>query len=158
MKILVFTEGTVLKHSSDDKFKDYASYIPAGEAVKKLETWVENGAEISYLTSRVKFAEIKQIKDVLKKFNFPEGAVHARQEGETYKAVVEALKPDVFVEDDCQSIGAEEMATPKLNSELGIKGIVVPEFGGIGHLPDNPEELKILGEKEAAGAVKDDTY
>ena len=158
MKILVFLEGTALKHPTDDKLKDYAAYIPIGGAVKKLETWVEAGAEVSYLTSRVKFLEIKQIKDVLKKFNFPGETVHARQEDETYISVVEALAPDILVEDDCQSIGVSDCITPKLRQDSVIHGIVVPEFGGIDHLPDDPEELKEYGKKVEVKEVKDDAY
>ncbi len=159
MKILVFTEGTVLKHVSDDRIKDYSSYVPVGGAVEKLTVWTENGAEISYLTSRVKFMEIKQIKDVLKNFDFPGDMVHARQEDETYKQVVMTVKPDLLIEDDCKSIGGEaEMISFGLKSEAGIHVIVVPEFGGIDHLPDNLEELKEFGKKEEVATTRDDTY
>ena len=145
-------------HSSEDKINDFASYAPIGDAAKKLEICVEAGAEISYLTSRIKFLEIKQIKDVLKKFNFPGDTVHARQEGESYKKVVEEIKPDVLVEDDCKSIGGVDITTIHLNRDLGINGIVVPEFAGIDFLPDDPEELKNYGKKEEAAVKKDDTY
>lgn len=158
MKILVFVEGTILMHSAEDKIKDFASYVPIGDAAKKIETWVETGAEISYLTSRIKFLEIKQIKDVLKKFNFPGDTVHARQEGENYKKVVEEIMPDVLVEDDCKSLGGADVTTIHLNKELGINGIVVPEFAGIDFLPDDPNELKNYGRKEEVAAAKDDTY
>ena len=157
MKLLIFLEGTVLKHSSDDKIKDYASYEPISGAVKKLVAWVESGAEISYLTSRVKFAEIKQIQDVLKKFEFPGTVVHARKEGESYVEVVEAIKPDVLVEDDCASKAEEddEVILSKLNPELNVYGIVVPEFGGIDHLPDELDLLKEFGKKENIVADED---
>lgn len=145
-------------HSAEDKVHDFASYAAIGDAAKKIETWVEAGAEISYLTSRIKFLEIKQIKDVLKKFSFPGDEVHARQEGESYKKVVEEIKPDVFVEDDCKSLGGADVTTIHLNKELGIYGIVVPEFAGIDFLPDDPNELKGYGRKEEVAAVKDDTY
>lgn len=158
MKILVFVEGTILKHSSEDKLKDFSSYIPIGNAVKKLETWVEAGAEISYLTARTTFLEIKQIKDVLKKFNFPGSNVHARQKDETYKSVVEAIRPDILIEGDCQSIGAENVITPRLNKELGIKGVVGREFGGIDQLPDDLEGLKEYGRQEQSEETKDDAY
>jgi hypothetical protein len=47
--------------------------------------------------------------------------------------------PDVLIEDDCESIGGEsEMTYPQLTPALKqrIRSIVVPEFGGIDHLPD----------------------
>ena len=148
MKLLVFVEGTILMHPSDDKINDFASYVPIKNAVQKITAWVEQGAEVSYLTSRTKFMEIKQNKDLLKKFEFPGELVRARQGSETYKQVVEDIKPTVFIEDDCQSIGESEITTPKLNSDLNIHGIVVPEFGGIDHLPEKIEELAEYGKKE----------
>jgi hypothetical protein len=52
-------------------------------------------------------------------------------------------RPDVVVEDDCESIGAEQMAHRQLSPELRarIVNVVVPEFGGLAHLPDDPQEL-----------------
>lgn len=135
-------------HPSEDKLNDFASYIPIKSAVAKLTGWVEQGAEISYLTSQTKFLEIKQTKDVLSKFDFPGEVVRARQGDETYKQVVEEVKPDIFIEDDCKSIGADEMVSPKLKADLKIHSIVVPEFGGIDHLPDKLEDLAEFGKKQ----------
>ena len=150
MKILVFTEGTILKHSADDKKEDFKSYVLIKDAVKKVNNWVENGAEVEYLTSRKKFLEIKQITDVLKDSGLPGiNKVHARQGDEEYKEVVERIKPNILIEDDCASIGGEnELASLKLDSELKIKVIVVPEFGGIDELPDDLDDLKIFGDEE----------
>lgn len=52
MKILIFTEGTSIMHSSEDKMKDYGSYIPVGDAASKIKQWEKQGNEISYMTSR----------------------------------------------------------------------------------------------------------
>ena len=148
MKILVFVEGTILMHPSEDKRNDFSSYIPIKDATKKIASWVEQGAEISYLTAQTKFVEIKQISDVLKKFEFPGELVRARQGAETYKQVVEDIKPKVFIEDDCKSIGEAEITTPKLKADLKIHGIIVPEFGGIDQLPDKIEDLAVYGKKD----------
>ena len=85
MSILIFTVGTIIMHKNavghtrdeivkqvENKEKsvhDYESYVPVGNAVKKLQNWKKDGAEILYLTSRRKSKEIKQIKNVLKKHN-----------------------------------------------------------------------------------------
>jgi len=48
--------------------------------------------------------------------------------------------PDIIIEDDCESIGGKyEMTYTHIKPELKkrIKSIVVEEFGGIDHLPDN---------------------
>lgn len=54
--------------------------------------------------------------------------------------------PDVLVEDDCESIGAEQITYPQIRPDLRscIKSIVVPEFGGIDHLPDSLRDLLVF--------------
>jgi len=162
MKILVFTEGTVLMHAlakgvsreervrqSQDiitRFKvtsgsvrDFKNYIPVGNAVEKLNSWKQQGAEIIYLTSRKIKSEIETIKKILSKNNFPDFKnLYFRKQGEKYKNVAEKLLPDVFVEDDCESIGGEkEMVYPHIKKELKskIKSVVIKEFEGIDNLP-----------------------
>lgn len=143
MKILVFTEGTVIMHSA--LIDDFKSYIPNGNAVRKLQAWKNQGAEIYYLTSRTVLNEINDIRFVLKKYNFPDSAhLFFRTEGKEYKDVAELIMPDIFIEDDCASIGgAVEMTYPHIRQELQkkIKSIVIKEFGGIDHLPENTLEL-----------------
>ena len=156
MKILVFTEGTIIMHpsaagltrkqrveQSKKRLKsvyDYAHYIPNGDAVKKLQTWKKQGAEIFYLTSRTSKMQINDIKHVLKKFDFPDSQnLLFCRKGEKYNEVAEKLMPDILIEDDCESIGGEaEMTYPyiKPNLKKKIKSIVVREFEGIDHLPD----------------------
>jgi len=161
MRILVFTEGTVfiggdVAHlSRQERIRavreeiarqaagepiDFRAEVPAGNAVEKLHTWKRQGAEIMYLTSRTRPDEIEDIRYVLSQYGFPQGELFFRQEGEAYKDVAERVLPDVLVEDDCESIGGEvEMTYPHIRPELKarIKSIVIPEAGGIDHLPDD---------------------
>jgi hypothetical protein len=141
MKILVFTEGTCLKPSDPDKPKQYASYCGTTSAAKKVRAWNDAGVEIHYLTSRIDKTEIAAIRDVLKRSGFVDGPLHARADGESYVKVVERLDPDILVEDDCKSIGVDQIIGIQLNPAIGILSVVVPEFGGLEHLPDNPYEL-----------------
>jgi hypothetical protein len=163
MKILVFLHGTTVMHKNaegltrqeivkqvtagDESIHDYASYIPVGNAVKKLREWKVQGAKIRYLSSH-KYAEnVEKDKFVLKKYAFPGGRIFYRRNREEYKDVVERVRPlpDVIIEDDCESIGGEvEMVYPNLKPELKnrIKSIVVKEFEGIDGLPDKIFELK----------------
>jgi hypothetical protein len=81
---------------------------------------------------------------ILRRNHFPEGQVFFRQAGEQYKDVAERVLPDILIEDDCESIGGEpEMTYPHINPELKVrmKSIVVKEFGGIDHLPDDVAAL-----------------
>ncbi len=160
MKILVFTEGTLLIHrdwvglSREEMARrvregapapgGWTAQVPAGHAVEKLRAWREQGAEIAYLTSRRKPEGLEITQQVLERHGFPDGPLHFRREGERYSDVAERVMPDVLVEDDCESIGGEpQMTYPHIRPELKprIKSIVVPEYGGIDHLPDGLEEL-----------------
>lgn len=154
MKILIFTEGTILIHPSakgrsqkeivqqvlnqETSITDFSNYIPIGQAISKLRLWSNDGAEISYLTSRTEPKEIEQIRQVLTKNGFPEGELYYRQGQETYADVVTRVLPDILIEDDCESIGGEkEMTITKIKPELKklIKSVIVLEFGGVDHLP-----------------------
>ncbi len=177
MKILVFTEGTILMHllaqnaSREERVRqsmaegvqrearnmaynanivlsevlkgsvyDLKNYVPIGRAVAKLTSWQEQGAEIIYLTSRRIKTEIDMIRNVLKRYHFPNySKLYFRHPGQNYKDVAEKLMPDILIEDDCESIGgAKEMTYIHIRPELKpqIKSIVVKEFSGIDHLPD----------------------
>jgi hypothetical protein len=160
MKILIFTEGTIIMHKNavghtrdeivqqvedkEESVHDYKSYVPVANAVKKLQNWKNDGAEILYLTSRRKPEEIQQIQNVLKKFKFPDGQLLFRQKDEEYKDVAERIIPDVLIEDDCESIGGiDEMTITHVKPEIKkiISSIPIKEFGGIDHLPNKISAL-----------------
>jgi hypothetical protein len=155
MKILVFLHGTTIMHENavgrtreeiikqvKDKEKsvhDYKSYVPVGNAVKKLHNWKKDGAEILYLSSHEAVKDVGKDKFVLKKYGFPDGQVLFRQGGKHYKDIAEKIMPDVLIEDDCESIGGkDEMTITHVRPELKkkIKSIAVKEFSGLDHLPD----------------------
>ncbi|OGG69409.1 hypothetical protein A3F27_03145 [Candidatus Kaiserbacteria bacterium RIFCSPHIGHO2_12_FULL_53_13] len=160
MKIMVFLEGTVtahklsIGHSREEVVEQarnkvvmpsyFAEFIPIGDAVKKIAAWKNQRAEILYLTSRRKAGQVDDVRQVLKRHNFPEGKLLFRQEGEEYKDVAERIVPDVLVEDDCESLGGvDELTITHVKPEIKrlIKSIIVKEFAGIDHLPDNISEL-----------------
>jgi hypothetical protein len=156
IKILVFTEGTILMHenaighnrdeiieqvkNNESSVKNYSSYVPIGNSTEKLNKWKAQGVEIVYLTSRKETNEIKDIQNVLSKFDFPKGELVYRKQEEEYNDVAKRIMPDVLVEDDCESIGGEkEMTFTHLPDELKskIKSVIVKEFLGIDYLPDD---------------------
>lgn len=167
MKILIFTEGTILMPSSavnlsrkervkqsasqSNDVKNFRNYIPNGNAVSKIKNWKNQGAEIYYLTSSVTTEKIDDIRYVLKQNNFPDSQnLLFRKNDEAYKDVSEHLMPDIFIEDDCESIGGEpEMTYPHIKPELqkNIHSIIVKEFEGINDLPDLIAELLSYGKK-----------
>lgn len=158
MKIMVFTEGTILSHREwlglpreeivrrvqEGERPDYAGTVPIGSAAAKLRAWAHAGAEILYLTSRRESREIGQVSEALQRFGFPTGPLLFRRRGEEYRDVAERALPDILIEDDCESIGGEiEMTYPHIRPEFraGITSVVVKEFGGIDHLPDDLVDL-----------------
>lgn len=160
MRVLVFLHGTLIAHKSaegksreervrqvenkDPSVLDYASYIPVGNAVEKLKFWQSQGAEILYLSSHEVAEDVEKDRAVLEKYDFPNGQIFYRQNGESYKDVAEKIIPDVLIEDDCESIGGEREMTitfVKPDIRQKIKSIVVREFNGIDDLPTNVGDL-----------------
>jgi len=130
--------------NNDPSVHDYVSYIPVGNAVEKLRHWQEQGAEIFYLSSHEIAEDVEKDKFVLEKYNFPNGEVFYRHDGESYKDIAERIIPDILIEDDCESIGGEkEMIITFVKPEIKqkIKSVVVKEFSGIDNLPDDINDL-----------------
>ena len=156
---MAFTEGTLLTHETWVGLpreeivrlvraglapRDFSGSVPVGGAVEKLYAWRRQGAQLFYLTSRTRPDEVETIRQVLQRYDFPQGELFFRQGDEAYGQVAERVMPDILIEDDCESIGGEiEMTYPHIRAELqaGIKSIVVREFGGIDHLPDDLAKL-----------------
>lgn len=125
--------------SAPGSVHDYTSYVPIDNAVGKIKSWKNLGTTIYYMTSRRAKDDIQAISNVLKKYNFPDYKnLLFRKTNENYKEIVEKLMPDIFIEDDCESIGgAKEMTSTYLSKESKskIQIFTVQEFGGINHLP-----------------------
>ncbi|MGA2828710.1 MAG: hypothetical protein ABSF03_21620 [Streptosporangiaceae bacterium] len=162
-RLVVFLHGTVLMHSGalgrtraervaqvqarDPTVRDYAAYVPVGDAVAKLRRWQDAGARISYLSSHRDADDVAKDVVVLRTYAFPPGRVLAREAGESYGDVAGREMPDVLIEDDCESIGAGQITYPQIRQDRRdrIKSIIIPEFGGIDYLPDDPEALLSFG-------------
>jgi hypothetical protein len=160
VRIIVFLHGTSIMHSSavgqpradrvrqvadkDPAVLDYGSYVPTDGTVAKLTAWQQRGAEICYLSSHRTAATAAIDNAVLAGHGFPAGRVYYRAHGESYADVARRWLADVVVEDDCESLGGLQQVTA---SALGRtpgrapRCVVVPEFGGLGHLPDDPADL-----------------
>lgn len=141
--IMVFAEGTILKPRSLFSHFNHNSYIPIGNAADIIKLWHIQGANIIYCTSR-KEKQAEDMARLLKSFGFYGNYLTARERKEHYKDIVESVKPDVLVEDNCRSIGgAWQMCITRVSPEIknNIVSVVVPEFVGIDNLPTNIYEL-----------------
>jgi hypothetical protein len=163
-RILVFLHGTCIMHRNaielsrenivqqvidgvDDSIYDFATYIPIGNAVDKLITWQKHGAKIAYLSSHKSLDNVKKDEIILNRYNFPKGTIYYRKEN-NWNLPIEEFKPNILIEDDCESIGGEyQMTYPNLDTDKKseIFSIVVREFGGIDHLPDDLHKLRKFG-------------
>lgn len=161
MRLLIFLHGTTIMHpgavgrtreervaqvrtGADPALHDYAAYVPVGGAATKLQRWREQGAQIDYLSSHRNPDDVAKDASVLLRYGFPPGRVLAREPGESYGEVAGRELPDILVEDDCESLnGGGEITYLQIPPELRarIKSIIVPEFGGVDHLPDSLHAL-----------------
>jgi hypothetical protein len=81
----------------------------------------------------------------LSQYGFPGSKLCYREPGQNYKDIVEEMKPDILIEDDCKSIGgSKQMCITYVNDALkqNIKSIIVKEFQGIDDLPGEVNRLK----------------
>ena len=159
MRLLVFLHGTVLMHAGGvdvtraervaqvrakhPTVREHAAYVPVADAVAKLHRWQAAGAVVDYLSSHRNPDDVALDAAVLRTYAFPSGRVLARLPGETYGDVAGHEAPDVLIEDDCESIRADQITYPQIapSARARIKSIIIPEFGGIDHLPDDPQAL-----------------
>ena len=145
IKILIFTEGTIIGPRNLFQHFNHASYVPIGTSSEKTFDWYKQGADIIYLTSRKRKIQVVTIADILGRNNFAPGILISREGNEMYKDIVESVKPDILIEDDCRSIGGKwQMCITYVKPEIKrkIKSIVVKEFQGIDHLPKMAIDLQ----------------
>jgi hypothetical protein len=157
---MVFLHGTTIMHAAgvgqprevrvrqskerDLSVTDFSNYVPIGNAAEKLRTWATKGAEIVYLSSHRNSLDLAADRVVLNWSAFPPGEILFRGENESYVDVVSRAAPDILVEDDCESIGGRgETVSAHLPPEVSqkVRSLVVREFEGIDHLPDDPNRL-----------------
>ena len=159
MRLQVFLHGTVLMHpgaigvtraervaqvrAGHPTVGDFAAYVPVDGAVAKLQRWQAAGVQVDYLSSHRDPDDVALDAFLVRAHGFPAGRVLARQPGESYGDVAGSELPHVLIEDDCESIGADQVTFPQIRPDLRalIKAIIIPEFGGIDHLPDDPQAL-----------------
>lgn len=129
-----------MKPKSWIHFFNTKEYIPTNGSVEKIKKWIEQGAEIVYLTSCRSQKSIDQIKNILIKYEFMGSFLYYRSNKEEYRDIVTHIYPKILIEDDCRSIGGSwQMCISHIEEKLKneIVSVVVKEFGGLSHLPDN---------------------
>lgn len=98
-----------------------------------VNAWQGEGHDI-YLCSYVRRGRYKFIKSIIDFYGMKYIEILCRSKGEQYSEIVEQLKPDILIEDDCKSIGGQkEWCITNVKDELKVKiqSVIVPEFKGI---------------------------
>lgn len=142
-RIMIFLEGTVFYTKPILFLFMIRGYKPIGEAISIINGWKQQGAEIVVCTYAKK-RRIPFIQSILKHYKLDYDKLCYRKKGQTYADLVEEIRPDVLIEDDCASIGGEkQMCITNTKTEIKetIHSIVVNEFMGIDGLKRNLEEL-----------------
>ena len=144
LKIMIFVEGTLLKPKSWFSLHNHTKYIPIGDCVNIIKDWQNQGAEVLYCTS-IRGKKAEGIAKLLKEFGFVGSKLLYREKKQRYKDIVEIVRPDFLIEDDCKSIGGKwQMCITYVSDDIRntITSIVVKEFKGIDHLRNIIEEYK----------------
>lgn len=151
MKIMIFLEGTIFYTKPLLFLFSRRGYIPIGNCVSIINAWKNQGAEI-ILCTYVRKGKIPFITGILKYYGLHYDRICYREKGKAYHDLVEEVKPDVLIEDDCKSIGGSKSMCIT-HVEKGLKeqiiSIVVSEFAGIDHLSTRldsfyPEKKKYM--------------
>ncbi len=133
MKIMIFIEGTTFYTKFPMFLFTKYGYKPIGNAVEIVNSWQEKGHKI-YFCSYVRKSRYNFIKRIIDFYGMKYTEILCRKKGEGYSEIVERLKPDILIEDDCRSIGGQkEWCITKVKEEIKseIRSIIVPEFKGI---------------------------
>lgn len=132
-KIMIFIEGTTFYTRFPIFLFSKYGYMPISNAVEIVNGWQKQGYEI-YLCSYVHKRRYGFIKQIIEFYGMKYNEILCREKGEQYSEIVERIKPDILIEDDCKSIGGQkEWCITNVREEIksGIYSIIVPEFKGI---------------------------
>lgn len=132
-RIMIFIEGTTFYTKFPIFLFSKYGYEPIGRAIEIVNGWQKQGYEI-YLCSYVCKRRYKYIKRIMDFYGMKYTEILCREKGERYSEIVERIKPDILIEDDCKSIGGQkEWCITNIREEIkaGIHLIIVPEYKGI---------------------------
>lgn len=108
-------------------------YEPIGNAINIVNSWYDKGYEV-YLCSYVRKKRYKFIKTIVDFYGMKYTKILCRNKREQYSSIVERIKPDILIEDDCKSIGGlKKCCITNVKEEIkeNIQSIIVPEYKGI---------------------------
>lgn len=142
-RIMIFIEGTTF-YTKPFLYRFFKrEYVPIGNAIKIVNDLYDKGHEI-YLCSYVEKKRYRFIKSIMDHYGVKYTQILCIDEGEQYSDLVERVRPDILIEDDCASISGESkwcITNVREDIKKNIKSIIVEEFKGIDHLDIEKEIL-----------------
>lgn len=133
MRIMIFIEGTTFYTKPLLYLFTEYGYEPIGNAINIVNSWYDKGYEV-YLCSYVRKKRYKFIKTIVDFYGMKYTKILCRNKREQYSSIVERIKPDILIEDDCKSIGGlKKCCITNVKEEIkeNIQSIIVPEYKGI---------------------------
>lgn len=133
MKIMIFIEGTTFYTKPILFFFTKYGYKPIGNAIEVVNGLYNKGHYI-YLCTYVHKTRYNFIKSIIDFYGMKYTEILCRNKGEQYSEIVERIRPNILIEDDCKSIGGQrECCITNVKEEIksNIQSIIVPEFEGI---------------------------
>lgn len=130
---MIFIEGTTFYTKPVLFLFTKYGYKPIGHAVEIVNALYDKGYNI-YLCSYVRQRRYPFIQSVVDFYGMKYTEVLCRGRNEQYRDIVERIRPDILIEDDCRSIGGQaQWCITHVSDELKaqIQSIIVPEFKGI---------------------------
>ena len=133
MKIMIFIEGTTFYTKPFLFLFTKHGYKPIRNAVKLVNALYDKGNEI-YPCSYVHKSRYDFIKSIVDFYGMRYTEILCRDKRESYSEIVERIKPNILIEDDCKSIGGLKnccITYVKKEIKREIQSIIVPEFARI---------------------------
>ena len=138
-KIMIFIEGTTFYTKPFLYLFSKKGYEPLGKSIIIINDLFDKGNEI-YLCSYVRKNRYSFLKSVMDYYKVNYTQILCRDKGEQYSDLVERVRPDMLIEDDCASIGGEKewcITNVREDIRTNIKSIIVKEFKGIDHIKED---------------------
>ena len=132
-KIMIFIEGTTFYTRPILFLFTKYGYKPIGNAVQIVNSLYDKGHGI-YLCSYVRVKRYAFIKSTIDFYGMKYTEILCRNQNEQYSDIVERIRPNILIEDDCRSIGGQnKWCITNVSNEIKteIQSIIVPEFKGI---------------------------
>lgn len=115
-------------------------------SAEKINTWIERGAEVEFVSGVSKFAEVKKMNDKLKELGLSDLKIHAKHEADKLMDLVEEVKPRIFILNEASAKGEKPIAEQAQKEDFKVTVVMLEPKIGLEVLPEEMEDLKLYGQ------------